>query len=202
LKTPIPTIRRLLPLLFGAQLLVALPARAAEDERFTSLHGSICRVIPPPLGTTLSPPIVITAGIGNTDRNATMTVECPIPITSRTRNTFLSAKHSRDAGGNMVGKCQTNTVDAPWVEVYDRSSTADVECALFVLGSGNTFVSRFDATTAHANSGPAIKMIFPVDSRLTLTQSNRLYVQCTIPPAAGDTSYVARFGFATCEGEP
>jgi hypothetical protein len=201
-KTPIPTIRRLLPLLLGAQLLIALPARAAEDERFTALHGTICRPIPE-FGVTLTPPLITTAGIGNTDPTGTMKVECPIPMVSRTKNTFLSAKHSRDASGNFVGKCQTDTTDTPWVEVYDRSGSSDVSCTLFVLGDGNAVVSSFTETTFHANSGPAVKIFFPVNSRLMMSERNRLYVQCTVPPrGTGDFSYVARFGIATCEGDP
>jgi hypothetical protein len=191
----------MLPLLFGLQLL-AVPARAAEDERFTALHGSICRAMKEGV-TVLQPPIVTTAGIGNADRYTTMNVECPIPMTSRKQATFLSAKHSRDAAGAFVGKCQTDTWDAPWVEVYDRHPSRDVSCTLFVMGSGNAVVSSFTAATFAWNKPEATKIFFSVNSRYMIPANNRLYVQCAVPPSGtGDNSYIARFGFATCEGDP
>jgi hypothetical protein len=194
-------MRRLLALAFGAQLFLAVPAGAAEDERFTSLHGSICRPTDK-MGTAFKFPFITTAGIANNDPN-TMTVNCPIPMTSRQKNTFLSAIHS--TGGSFTDKCNHYYADGrPWVEVYDRNPSVDVSCTLYVLGDGNAVQSSYTTGTINVSQGPAIRLFFPVNNYLMLADKNRLQVRCDVPgkPASGDWSYVARLGITTCEGDP
>jgi hypothetical protein len=197
----ISIIRRLSALIFGAQLLLALPARAAEDERFTSLHGSICRPdvrVPSPYKF----PLITTAGIANNDPSA-MVVNCPIPMTRRQKNTFLSAIHN--TGGSFTDKCDHYDANRrPWVEVYDRNPSADVSCTLFVLGNGGYTQASFSVATTNVSQGPAIKLFFPINNYFMLTDTNRLMVRCSLPekPTNGDWSYVARLGISTCEGDP
>jgi hypothetical protein len=196
----IPMIRRLLALVCGAQLFFALPAGAAEDERFTTFHGTICRTTKQP-GMPFTWPLLFTAGLGNTDPSA-MTFDCPVPVVSRQKNTFLSAMHATSAP--FTDKCDRYSADRrPWVEVYDRSATADVSCTLYVLGDGNAVQSQYTVTSTSQNQGPSIRLLFPVNNYLMLPENSRLHVRCTVPgKSPSDWSWIARFGFNTCEGDP
>jgi hypothetical protein len=191
----------LLPALLGAQFMIAGPARAVEDERITTVHGTACRLSKNPR-VAVKFPRMITAGIGNTDPN-TQTVDCPIPLTSASRSTFLSAKHNMVSNGTFGDKCNHfDSNSRPWVEVYDRNPTADVSCTLFILIGGNAVQTSFTVASTGINQGPAVKLFFPMTNFMAMTDPSHVYVQCQIPPPAADVSYVARLGFPTCEGDP
>jgi hypothetical protein len=191
-----------LPVLLGAQLMAAGPAGAVEDERFTAVHGTACRVLRRE-GVLTKFPLMITAGVGNVDP-AMLPLECPIPMTSGARSTFLSAKHNVvNSNGTFGDKCNHfDSNSRPWVEVYDRHASADVSCTLLVLGFGNAVQSSFTVASTNMNQGPAVKLFFPMTTFLALTEQNRLYVQCQVPAKSNDFSFVARFGIPTCEGDP
>jgi hypothetical protein len=182
-------------LLSLAMLSVAAPARALEDQRFTAVHGTICHV------TNDVVPFLSTAGIGNPSTSSNLNLDCPIPLTGRSQFTYLAATHtSVDTHGNFLGSCgHTDTVRVPWVEVYDRNPNTDVVCNLLVLGDGNSIQSTF---TVHSTGSQGLvqKLKFPMQAFLRLASTNRLFVQCQVPPKASDFSYIARFGFPTCEG--
>jgi hypothetical protein len=192
-------MRKTLPgallLLTASSLLAPRSASALEDERMTSVHGTICRV------TNAVTPFLSTAGVGNPSTTSALNLDCPIAINSRSQVTYLTAQHtSVDTHGNLLGNCQhTKTARAPWIEVYDRNANADVSCQLLVLGAGNVIQASFAAHSSGAQ-GPVQKLTFPMTAFLALNDNNQLYVQCSIPVKTTDMSYVARIGIPTCEG--
>lgn len=177
-------------------LLPTPPSHAQEEERFTSLHGTICRV------TNSVTPFLNTAGIGNPSATSTLNLDCPVPMTGRHNYLYLAARHTRvDTSGNYLGTCthNTDTSRAPWVEVYDRNANADVFCNLHMLGDGNAVVSSWGVRST-GSQGPVQRLRFPMTVWRYIPDTARLYVQCSVPAKTSDFSYVARFGFPTCEG--
>jgi hypothetical protein len=189
------SVRSGLLLLAAVPLLSARPARAVEDERFTAIHGTTCRV------TNGVTPLISTAGIGNPNTTTTMNLDCALPVTARTKFAFLTAVHTVvGTDGNPLGTCDhTDTTRRPWVEVYDRNANADVSCRLLVLGDANTIISAFTVQSSGAQ-GAVQKLFFPMSSFQSIT-GNRLYMQCSVPPKTNDFSFVARVGMPTCDSD-
>jgi hypothetical protein len=155
-------------------------------HRFTTVHGTICQ----PLDSSQSIS-ANAAGVFNTSTTTTAQLFCAIPMSTRMKISRLAA--DPDADCHLL-----STPQRPWVEVYDRSAAADVQCSLFVMDAFNTLSGLF-TVRSQGQQFAHQKLTFPVP--LTDITNKILFVSCFLPPKEADVSFVARFGFPTCEND-
>jgi hypothetical protein len=184
------TMHSISPIIFVAVgVLSSASAGAAPRatlDRFTSVHGTICQ----PLNRSQS--ISVNAsGVFNPSTTTSAQLFCAIPMSTR-------LKFSRLAGDSASDCHLLSTAKRPWVEVYDRSAAADVQCSLLVMARNNV-LEGFFTVRSQGQQFAHQKLTFPVP--LTDIANKLLFVNCILPPKEGDVSFVARFGFPTCEND-
>jgi hypothetical protein len=162
-------------------------AASPNEQRMTTVHASVCKTDSPDL-------VVLKAGVGNDSTSTAMVLACPMAVSMRSSSSVL-------AGDGNVSCSLFDPNRRPWVNVYDRNTTADVSCTLFRMSAGNVVQASFTVTSTGFSSGiQTLVWNLPLGETIT---GQQLFVSCTVPPkqAATGTSFIAGFGLQICESD-
>jgi hypothetical protein len=172
----------------GPALAVALMSAPALASRMETafIHASICQMQDT---GGMSHALYTTAGVANDQKISNLRLVCPLPFGSFTATNIPGL-------GQSGSQCNGDAAARPWVDVYDRNSTKDVSCTLFISNDGGG--SSGFTVTSSGSAGPVQRLFFNVVN-LNLPVNARLSVICDVPVTDTDFSYVADFGIPICE---
>jgi hypothetical protein len=166
-------------------LLTAAPA--AAGTRQNNFSGATCLK-----SAGNATPRYSQLGVTNQTSNEWLHLACPFPMSVGGKFFLPSAAKLADSGSN----CSSGSGGGS-VTFIDLSTTQNVSCTLYVLGSGNAVLASFTVSSSGASSNPQSRT-FGIPS-MDFTKKT-LFAQCVVPPPdAGQRSSVLNFIVTSCD---